>query len=206
MALVLHGHPFSSYTQKVLIAFYETATPFAWRVLDGPPAFEELGKLWPMRMMPVLIDDGVPFIESSIIIEHVAAQLVPSLEVRFLDRFFDNYVMTPMQRVVGNQLRPEADRDPYGVTEAKKRLDVSYAWLERMIKGRKWAAGDEFTLADCAAAPSLFYADWVHEIGAEFTEVRAYRRRLLRRPSFARAVDEARPFRKFFPLGAPDRD
>ena len=206
MALVLHGHPFSSYTQKVLIALYETATPFTWRVLDGPPAFEELGKLWPMRMMPVLVDDGVPFIESSIIIEHVAAQLVPSLEVRFLDRFFDNYVMSPMQRVVGNQLRPEADRDPYGVTEAKKRLDVSYAWLERMIKGRKWAAGDEFTLADCAAAPSLFYADWVHEIGAEFTEVRAYRRRLLRRPSFARAVDEARPFRKFFPLGAPDRD
>ncbi len=206
MALVLHGHPFSSYTQKVLIALYETATPFTWRVLDGPPAFEELGKLWPMRMMPVLVDDGVPFIELSIIIEHVAAQLVPSLEVRFLDRFFDNYVMSPMQRVVGNQLRPEADRDPYGVTEAKKRLDVSYAWLERMIKGRKWAAGDEFTLADCAAAPSLFYADWVHEIGAEFTEVRAYRRRLLRRPSFARAVDEARPFRKFFPLGAPDRD
>ena len=206
MALVLHGHPFSSYTQKVLIALYETATPFAWRVLDGPPAFEELGKLWPMRMMPVLVDDGMPFIESSIIIEHVAPQLVPSLEVRFLDRFFDNYVMTPMQRVVGNQLRPEADRDPYGVAEAKKRLDVSYAWLERMIKGRKWAAGDEFTLADCAAAPSLFYADWVHEIGAEFTEVRAYRRRLLRRPSFARAVDEARPFRKFFPLGAPDRD
>lgn len=206
MALVLHGHPFSSYTQKVLIALYETATPFTWRVLDGPPAFEELGKLWPMRMMPVLVDDGVPFIESSIIIEHVAAQLVPSLEVRFLDRFFDNYVMTPMQRVVGNQLRPEADRDPYGVTEAKKRLDVSYAWLERMIKGRKWAAGDEFTLADCAAAPALFYADWVHEIGTEFTELRAYRRRLLRRPSFARAVDEARPFRKFFPLGAPDRD
>ena len=206
MTRVLYGHPFSSYTQKVLIALYEMATPFTWRVLDGPPAFEELAKLWPMRMMPVLVDDGEPFIESSIIIEHVAAQLVPSLEVRFLDRFFDNYVMTPMQRVVGNQLRPEADRDPYGVTEAKKRLEVSYAWLERMIKGRKWAAGDEFTLADCAAAPSLFYADWVHEIGAEFTELRAYRRRLLRRPSVARAVDEARPFRKFFPLGAPDRD
>jgi glutathione S-transferase len=206
MALVLHGHPFSSYTQKVLIALYETTTPFTWRVLDGPPAFEELAKLWPMRLMPVLIDNGVPFIESSIIIEHIAPQLVPSLEVRFLDRFFDNYVMTPMQRVVGNQLRPEAARDPYGVTEAKKRLDVSYAWLEGKIKGRKWAAGDEFTLADCAAAPSLFYADWVHEIGAEFAELRAYRRRLLRRPSFARAVDEARPFRNFFPLGAPDRD
>jgi glutathione S-transferase len=206
VTLVLHGHPFSSYTQKVLIALYETNTAFTWRVLDGPPAFEELGRLWAMRLMPVLVDGGAPVIESSIIIEHLAPQLVPSLEVRFLDRFFDNYVMTPMQRVVGNQLRPEADRDPYGVAEAKKRLEMSYGWLEGALKGRKWAAGDAFTLADCAAAPSLFYADWVHEIGTEFTELRAYRRRLLRRPSFARAVDEARPFRKFFPLGAPDRD
>ena len=206
MTPVLHGHPFSSYTQKVLVALYETATPFTWRVLDGPEAFDDLGKLWPMRMMPVLVADGVPFIESSIIIEHVAPEFVPSLEVRFLDRFFDNYVMTPMQKVVTNQLRPEADRDAYGVAEARKRLEVSYAWLDTTLKGRKWAAGEDFTLADCAAAPALFYADWAHEIGTGFAEVRAYRRRLLRRPSFARAVDEARPFRKFFPLGAPDRD
>jgi glutathione S-transferase len=206
VTLVLYGHPFSSYTQKVLIALYETATPFTWHVLDGPEAFDEMGRLWPMRMMPVLADDGVPVIESSIVIEHVAPQFVPSLEVRFLDRFFDNYVMAPMQKVVTNQLRPEGDRDPYGVAEATKRLEVSYAWLEAALKGRKWAAGEEFTLADCAAAPALFYADWVHEIGVEFTELRAYRRRLLRRPSFARAVDEARPFRRFFPLGAPDRD
>jgi len=206
MALVLHGHPFSSYTQKVLVALYETATPFTWRVLDGPAAFDELAKLWPMRMMPVLVDDSTPVIESSIIIEHIAPQLVPSLEVRFLDRFFDNYVMNPMQKVVTNQLRPEGDRDSYGVAEARKRLETSYGWLEAKLKGRKWAAGEEFTLADCAAAPALFYADWVHEIGIELTELRAYRRRLLRRPSFARAVDEARPFRKFFPLGAPERD
>jgi glutathione S-transferase len=206
MALVLHGHPFSSYTQKVLVALYETATPFTWRVLDGPAAFDELAKLWPIRLMPVLVDDGAPYIESSIIIEHIAPQFVPSLEVRFLDRFFDNYVMTPMQKVVTNQLRPEGDRDAYGVAEARKRLEVSYAWLEAKLKGRKWAAGEEFTLADCAAAPALFYADWAHDIGSDFTELRAYRRRLLRRPSFARAVDEARPFRAFFPLGAPDRD
>jgi glutathione S-transferase len=206
MALVLHGHLFSSYTQKVLVALYETATPFTWRVLDGPAAFDKLGKLWPMRMMPALVDGGTPYIESSIIIEHIAPQLVPSLEARFLDRFFDNYVMTPMQKVVTNQLRPEGDRDSYGVAEARKRLEVSYAWLEAMLKGRKWAAGEAFTLADCAAAPALFYADWVQEIGADLTELRAYRRRLLRRPSFARAVDEARPFRAFFPLGAPDRD
>jgi len=206
MALVLYGHPFSSYTQKVLVALYENATPFTWRVLDGPPAFAELAEMWPLKQMPVLVDGGAPIIESSIIVEHVASQLVPSLEVRFLDRFFDNYVMNPMQKVVTNQLRPEGDRDPYGVAESKKRLEVSYAWLEATLKGRKWAAGEEFTLADCAAAPALFYADWVHDIGSEFTELRAYRRRLLRRPSFARAVDEARPFRAFFPLGAPDRD
>jgi len=206
MALVLYGHPFSSYTQKVLVALYENATPFTWRVLDGPPAFAELAEIWPLQQMPVLVDGGAPIIESSIIVEHVAPQLVPSLEVRFLDRFFDNYVMNPMQKVVTNQLRPEGNRDPYGVAEAKKRLEVSYGWLEATLKGRKWAAGEEFTLADCAAAPALFYADWVHDIGSEFTELRAYRRRLLRRPSFARAVDEARPFRPYFPLGAPDRD
>src|SRR6202008_4654722 len=111
--------------QKVLIALYETATPFTWRVLDGPETFDEMGRLWPMRMMPVLVDDGVPVIESSIIVEHAAPQFVPSL-----DRFFDNYVMTPMQKVVTNQLRPESDRDPYGVAEAKKRLEASYAWLD----------------------------------------------------------------------------
>ena len=205
MALILHGHPFSSYTQKVLVALYETATPFTWRVLDGPPAFEELGKLWPLRLMPVLQDSDATLIEASIIIEHVAARLVPSLEVRFLDRFFDNYVMTPMQKVVTNQLRPEAERDLRGVAEAKARLDVSYGWLESRVK-EPWAAGDTFTLADCAAAPSLFYADWVQPIGERFPAVRAYRTRLLKRASFARAVDEARPFRPYFPLGAPDRD
>ena len=205
MALILHGHPFSSYTQKVLVALYETATPFTWRVLDGPPAFEELGKLWPLRLMPVLQDSDATLIEASIIIEHVAPRLVPSLEVRFLDRFFDNYVMTPMQKVVTNQLRPETERDPRGVADAKARLDVSYGWLESRVK-EQWAAGDAFTLADCAAAPSLFYADWVQPIGERFPAVRAYRTRLLKRASFARAVDEARPFRPYFPLGAPDRD
>ena len=217
MSLVLHGHPFSSYTQKVLVALYENGTPFAWSVLHGPPAFEELAKLWPLRLMPVLVDDGTPVIESSIIIEHLMLKrsgpvpLLPrdpkaALEVRFLDRFFDNYVMGPMQKVVSNELRPEGKRDAYGVAEVRQRLDISYAWLERTLKDRKWAAGEDFTLADCAAAPALFYADWVHEIGTEFAELRAYRRRLLRRPSFARAVEEARPFRQYFPLGAPARD
>jgi glutathione S-transferase len=206
MSLVLHGHPFSSYTQKVLIALYETATPFTWRVLDGPEAFAELAGIWPVRLMPVLVDDGTPVIESSIITEHLAPQLVPSLNVRFLDRFFDLYVMTPMQRIVGDYLSQPGERDAKTIADAKARLETSYSWLEKELAGREWAAGDAFTLADCAAAPSLFYADWVHPIGAAFSNVRAYRARLLKRPSFARAVDEARPFRHFFPPGAPDRD
>lgn len=206
MPRVLHGHPFSSYTQKVLIALYETATPFEFRLLDGPAAFEELARLWPIKLFPVLVDNGATVIESSVIIEHVAPHFVPSLEVRFLDRFFDNYVMTPTQKIVFDRLRNEGERDPRGVADAGARLDASYAWLENRLKGRQWAAGDAFTLADCAAAPSLFYADWTHEIGPQFANVRAYRARLLGRPSFARCVEEARPFRSFFPLGAPDRD
>jgi glutathione S-transferase len=178
---VLHGHPFSSYTQKVLIALYETNTPFEFRVLDEPAAFEELARLWPIKLFPVLVDDGATVIESSIIVEHVAPQFVPTLEVRFLDRFFDNYVMTPMQKVVFDRLRDEKERDPRGVADARARLDTSYAWLEKELRGRQWAAGDTFTLADCAAAPSLFYADWTHEIGRQFANVCAYRARLLER-------------------------
>jgi glutathione S-transferase len=123
-----------------------------------------------------------------------------------LDRLFDNYVMTPMQKIVLNQLRPEADRDAYGVNEARGLLDKIYAWLDERLAGRSWAAGESFTLADCAAAPSLFYADWVHEIPSIYADLRAYRARVLARPSVVRAVDEARPYRRYFPLGAPDRD
>lgn len=204
--MILHAHPFSSYVQKVTIAFYESGMPFEWRKLEDAPSFEELKRLWPIGLMPVLVDGGTTVIESSIIIEHIAPRLVPSLDVRFLDRFFDNYVMTPMQKVVGDVLRPEAERDPRGVSDAKARLEVSYGWLDERLKGREWAAGDTFTMADCAAAPSLFFADWVHPIDERFATTRAYRARLLKRPSVARAVDEARPYRNYFPLGAPDRD
>ena len=217
MTLVLHGHPFSSYTQKVLIALYENATPFTWRVLDGPAAFEELASLWPIGLMPVLVDDATPIAESSIIIEHLAlnhaggVRLIPAdprmaLKVRLLDRFLDLYVMTPMQKIVGDRLRQEGERDPKGVADARARLEVAYGWLEKELAGCVWAAGEHFTMADCAAAPSLFYADWAQPIDTRFANVRNYRARLLNRPSFARAVEEARPFRKFFPLGAPDRD
>src|SRR5262249_29863949 len=121
-------------------------------------------------------------------------------------RFFDNYVHTPMQAVVANALRAEGERDPKGVADARAMLETAYGWLERRMADRAWAASDGFSLADCAAAPALFYADWTHPIGDAFPNVRAYRSRLNARPSFARAIDEARPYRPLFPLGAPDRD
>jgi len=123
-----------------------------------------------------------------------------------MDRFFDNYVMTPVQKIVGDSLRQSTSRDPHGVAEAHRTLDTAYGWLDERMAKRTWAANDAFGLADCAAAPSLFYADWAHPIGDAFPHTRAYRQRLLARPSFARAVDEARPYRNLFPLGAPDRD
>lgn len=214
----LYAHPFSSYCQKVLIALYENATPFEWRQLGGDEAVTaEHEKLWPLRRMPVLVDGERVVVEASIIVEHLdlhhpgPVRLLPAdakqaLPVRTMDRFFDNYVMTPMQKVVFDALRTPETRDPHGVAQAKAQLDTSYRWLDGAMTAREWAAGDAFSLADCAAAPSLFYADWVHPIGEAFRHVLAYRRRLLARPSFARAVDEARPYRQFFPLGAPDRD
>lgn len=213
----LYAHPFSSYCQKVLVALYENGTPFDYRSLEDPQANAELEALWPMKRFPVLVDGGRSVLEATCIIESLQLHhpgpvtLIPkdpdaALEVRMLDRFFDNYVSTPQQKFVFDRLRPEADRDPYGVEEARKMLETSYAWLDVHMATREWAAGDEFTLADCGAAPFLFYADWTHPIDPRFANVRAYRERLLARPSFKRAVDEARPFRKYFPLGAPDRD
>jgi glutathione S-transferase len=156
-------------------------------------------------------------LEASVIIEYLAlhhpgaVRLVPgdakaALAARMMDRVFDNYVMTPMQRIVGNQLRPDDKRDPHGVEDARAMLESTYAWLDRTLEGRTWGTGDDFTLADCAAAPSLFYADWTHAIDTKHRNLRAYRARLLARPSVARAVDEARPYRASFPLGAPHRD
>lgn len=219
MPLQLFAHPFSSYCQKVLIALYENATPFEFRALDAehPQNWAEFMQLWPIGKFPVLLDAGEPIPEATTIIEHLAVhhsgpvKLIPedaaaAVEVRFLDRFFDNYVHTPQGKVVVDRLRPEAERDARGVADARKQLEAAYAWLERWMAKREWASDYGFSLADCAAGPSLFYADWTHEIGPEFTNVRAYRDRLMARPSFARAIDEARPYRNLFPLGAPDRD
>ena len=215
----LYAHPFASYCQKVLIALYENDTPFEFRMLapGDERAAAEHEALWPLKRIPVLVDEGRTVVEASIIIEHLGlhhpgpVRLIPedpraALDVRMMDRFFDNYIMTPMQRIVSDSIRAAEDRDRQGVAEARKMLDTAYRWLDDAMTGRQWAAGDTFTLADCAAAPALFYADWAHPIGETFSSVHAYRRRLLAWPSFARAVDEARPYRPLFPLGAPDRD
>jgi glutathione S-transferase len=225
--LTLYAHPFSAYSWKALIALYENATPFRYRKLDEPGAMAELETLWPLRKFPVLRDGDAVLIETSVIIEHLAwhhpgsSVLLPrdpeaaagvppaaaaSLEVRFLDRFFDNYVMTPTQKVVADRLRPDGERDARGVREARSLLEAAFGWLERRLAPEHWAAGGNFTLADCAAAPALFYADWIHPIAEQYALVRGYRRRLLARPSVARVVEEARPYRGLFPGGAPDQD
>lgn len=220
MALTLYAHPFSSYCQKVLIALYENELPFEYRMLDAeqPGNFQELKALWPFGRFPVLVDEGRAVAESSIIIEHLTlkhggpvrllpADPVQALEVRLLDRVFDNDVMTAMNKPVAAVLRyGEGARLDEAKADAARALDLAYGWLETRLAGRTWASGEDFSLADCAAAPSLFYADWVHPIGEAFPTVRAYRARLLARPSVARCVEEGRPYRGYFPLGAPDRD
>ena len=216
MTLQLFGHPFSSYTWKVLIPLYADGTEFKFRqVPENEDNYAELKRIWPSGKFPVLVGNAQVFPETTCIIEHLHAHhpgpntWIPDGElgrrVRFLDRFFDLYVMENTQKIVTDPLRPEASRDTFGVEAARRNLDTAYDWIERQI-GDGWAAGDVFTLADCAAAPSLFYADWAHPIGDNRPNLAAYRARLLAHPQVARVVDEARPYRKYFPLGAPDRD
>ena len=219
MSLSLYGHPFSSYTQKVLVALYENDTPFEFRCLgpDTPQHAAEWLRRWPLRKFPLLVDGERNVVETSVIVEYLQlvhpgpvrllpADPMPALEVRFLDRFFDLHVMSPVQHAVNGALTGDPVKRQEALAFAEEKLELAYAWLEGQLAGRTWAAGADFTLADCAAAPSLFYADWTHPISASFALLRSYRARLLARPSFARAVDEARPFRPLFPLGAPYRD
>lgn len=219
MSLALYGHPFSSYTQKVLIALYENGRPFELRILgpDTPEHTQEWLERWPLRMFPLLLDNGRNVVETSIIIEYLQQAhpgplaLIPddpaaALEVRFLDRFFDLHVMAPVQHAVRGAMTGDPVRRDEAVALAGEKLHLAYGWLETQLAGKTWAAGAHFTMADCAAAPSLFYADWTHPIADAFPLLRAYRTRLLNRPAFARAVDEARQYRPLFPLGAPDRD
>ena len=174
MKPVLYAHPFSSYCQKVVTALYENNTDFSIRLIQFQEKADEeaLAAVWPMKRFPVLIDGDRTVIESSVIIEYLQhthpgpVRFIPedidaALDVRFMDRVFDNYVMTPMQRIVFDRLRPAGKQDEIGTADARRMLDMAYGWLDDRLASREWAAGDTFTMADCAAAPSLFYADWV---------------------------------------------
>ncbi|RCK41418.1 glutathione S-transferase family protein [Thalassospira profundimaris] len=219
MPITFYGHYFSSFCQKALIAFYEHGLDYTFREIDfqNDEIMQELGALWPIRKMPVIVDQNRTVIESSIIVEYVDERyhrdfrLIPqdadrAIEVRFMDRFFDHYVATPQMKLVIDAMRSEGEHDPYGVAKAKVMLETSYAWLDEKMKDRTWAIGNDFTLADCAAGPHLFYAHWSHPIDPRFENLRAYRDRLMARPSFARCIEDGRYFRPFFPLDVPHMD
>ena len=212
MTLTLYAHPLSSYCHKALMALYENDTPFDLAMLDGSePVSAEFARLSPVGKFPILTDGTRVVAEATIIIEYLdvhhpgPTRFLPedkdaAIEARWMDRFFDNYLETPFQRIVGMAIGLEQG------DEAKLRgqLDTAYRWLDGWMAGREWAAGDAFSLADCSAAPALLYADWTHAIPREYANIWAYRDRLLARPSYARTLDEARPYRHMFPLGAPE--
>ena len=214
MSLVLWSHPFASFCQKVLVAFYETGLRFEARLVDfgDPASADAFRKLWPLAQMPVLVDDERRLMlpESTIVIEHLHrlaphAGLIPgdpdaALKVRLLDRLFDHYVQRPMQKIVTDRLRPDGQDDPLGVEQAREQLRTAYGVLEdELADGRRWATGEAFTLADCAAAPALYYADLVEPFRAGWPRLAAYADRLELRPSFARVIREAEPYRGNFP-------
>jgi glutathione S-transferase len=215
MTLTFHGHPLSSYCWKALIALYDTGAPFEYETvnLGDPAARERFLALSPLGKMPALVDGGLALSESAIVIEHLAgrfpeAGLMPedpsaALEVRYWDRMFDLYLHSPMQRLVGYKLRPEGQGDPYGVAQARAELRTFYDLAETRMAGRTWAVGDSFTLADCAAAPALHYADRIAPLGETWPNLAAYLGRLRARPSFARVLRDAEPYAHMFP-GAPD--
>jgi glutathione S-transferase len=215
MTLTLYYHPLASFCHKVLAALYENGTPFAGHIVElmDEGAAARFLAIWPVGKIPVLRDEArdrtVP--ETSIIIEYLDRHypgprpLLPPaeaerLEARLWDRFFDLYVQAPMQRIVLDRLRPEGERDPRGVEDARAALRVAYGMVERQVAGRTWAVGEGFGLADCAAAPALFYAGIVEPFGDAHPHVAAYFERLLARPSFRRVLAEARPYFPNFPF------
>ena len=216
--LIFYGHPFSSYTWKALIALYEKGIEFDYRSVDPafPDHMPELLAHWPVGQFPLLVHDGVPRFESSIIIEYLdhlvpEPRLIPqdldaALKVRFFDRIFDHHVMGQMQHVVNDAIRGPGGHVQSIVDGAKAKLETVYGWLDKELAGGGWVTPYGFTLADCAAAPALFYADWVYQIPHTYENLRAYRARLLAHPTVSRCVEDARPYRPYFPLGAPDRD
>jgi glutathione S-transferase len=226
MTLTLYFHPLASFCWKALIALYENGTPFEPHIVDlgdetSAAAFK---RIWPIGKFPVLRDDArdrtIP--EASIIIEYLALhypgrmQLVPSdadlaWQMRLSDRFYDQHVHQPMQKIVTDRIRPEGKQDPHGVDEARALLRVSLDMIDAdmaskmaskmtsKMTSKTWAMGAAFTMADCAAAPALFYADKVMPFAATHPNAAAYLGRLMQRPSFARVLDEAQPYFKLFP-------
>ena len=204
MTLVLHEHPFAAYCWKPLIAFYDSGVPFERVNIGSDEDRARLTELWPTGNIPVLVDDGLVLGEASVIVEHVTPELVTGLDVRLWDRLVESQVMTPMQKIVADSLRPDDARDPFGVSEARATLDRAYPILEAQLTDA-WLVGPTFSLADCCAAPALHYANVVHRWAPEaYPRLTAYHGRLEARPSVKRVIDEARFFREFFPLGWPD--
>ena len=214
MSLTLYFHPLSSFCWKVLIALYENDTPFAPQIVDLGNAAERaaLLKLWPIGKFPVLRDDAMDrtIPESSIIIEYLddhypgRTRFIPAdeklaLQTRLRDRFYDLYVHLSMQKIVGDRLRPPGQKDPHGVEEAKARLQSCYGMIDREVAAKTWAMGEAFSLADCAAAPALFYGSKVVPFGDSHQNLIAYFDRLAARPSFARVIREAEPYFAMFP-------
>ncbi|RAK60319.1 glutathione S-transferase family protein [Phenylobacterium hankyongense] len=214
MALKLYLHPLASYCHKVLIALYENDTPFEPRLVDhgDPENLAAFRAVWPPAKMPVLRDEArdrtLP--ETSVIIEYLAqhypgpTRFLPAdpdlaLEVRLWDRIFDLYLHTPMQNVVADRIRPADAKDPYGVAAARNQLTMACEMIEGRMADRTWAVGETFTLADCAAAPALYYADRIAPLGEAFPATAAYLQRLKARPSFARTLAEAEPYFHMFP-------
>ncbi len=216
-ALVLHQHPFAAFCWKALIALYELDLPFESRVIEGEAGRQELATIWPMASIPVLRDEtaGLTLPESSAVVEYLndlaapRGTLIPherehALQARLWDRVIDDYVASPMQKIVADHLRAEPDRDPVGVEQARATLDQVYGLLDDRLKATAWAAGETFSIADCAAAPALFYARivnrWDESRRADLTR---YYRALMHRPSVTRVIEEARPYRGLFPLPWP---
>ena len=214
MSLKLYFHPLASFCQKALIALYENDTPFEPHIVDlaNETSRADFLKIWPIGKFPVLRDDArnrtVP--ESSIIIEYLArhypgkTQLLPAdaelaWQTRLRDRFYDLYVNEPMQKVVADRLRPAGRNDPHGVELARTQLQTAYRMIDQEMGTKTWAMGDAFSMADCAAAPALFYANMVMPFGDAHRNVAGYFDRLMERRSFARTVNEARPYLALFP-------
>src|SRR5450755_558214 len=216
MSLFLYEHPFAMYCWKALIALYERGVPFTADLVEADRS--ALATLWPPASIPVLVDDGVVVPDSSIIVERLdrhgdTPPLIPTdpdeaLQARLWDRVADGYLTTPVQRIVGDALRPPDAKDPHGVSQAHATLDLAHATLDRHLNGRDhdgWLAGDDFTLADCAAAPALHYANVLHPLERDaHPALAAYFDRVLTRSSVARVIEEARPYRELFPLPWPE--